>query len=98
AAGLAAVTLRRATAGKHHGGVVLLCGAGHHRRQMPERVTIGRAEFGGEIDVAAELQHPVVVALEYRFGLLRRKLELLEILRLVRLEALAVLVCHPRHA
>src|SRR5215467_8660953 len=98
AAGLAAITLRRATPRKHHGGVVLLCGAGHHRRQMPERVTVGRAELRGEIDVAAELKHPVVVALEYRFGLRRRELKLLEVLRLVGLEGLAVLLLHKRHA
>ena len=27
-------------------------------------MAVGRAELGGEIDVAAELEHPVVVALE----------------------------------
>src|SRR5262249_38704636 len=56
------------------------------------------AELGGEIDVAAELEHAVVVALEHGFGLLRRQLEPLEILRLVRLERLAVLILHQGHA
>ena len=65
---------------------------------MLERVAVGGAELGGEIDVAAELQHAVVVALEDGVGLLRRQLELLEVFRLVRLEGLAVLVLHQRHA
>jgi hypothetical protein len=51
-------------------------------------MAIGRAELGGEIDAAAELQRPVVVALEDGVGLLRRQFELLEISRLVRLEGL----------
>ena len=98
AAGLAAVAFDRAAAGEHHRGVVVLRGAGHHRGEMPERMAVGRAELGGEIDVAAELEHAVVVALEDGFGLLRRQVELLEVLRLVRLEGLAVLVLHQRHA
>src|SRR5580704_17336672 len=65
-AGLAAIAFDRATAGKHHGGVVLLGGPGHHSREMTERVAVGGAQLGGEIDVAAELQHAVVVALEDR--------------------------------
>ena len=36
-------------------------------------MAVGRAELGGEIDVAAELEHAVVVALEDRLGLLRRQ-------------------------
>src|SRR5262245_50422532 len=65
---------------------------------MLERVAVGGAELGREIDVAAELEHAVVVALEDGFGLLRRQLELLQIFRFVRLEGLAVLVLHQRHA
>jgi len=61
-------------------------------------MAVGRAELGGEIDVAAELEHAVVVALEDGLGLRRREVELLEILGLVRLEGLAVLVLHQRHA
>jgi hypothetical protein len=45
-------------------------------------VPVGRAELGGEIDVAAELEHAVVVALEDRVGLFRRERILLEILGL----------------
>ena len=83
---------------EHHVGVILLGGPRHGRRQMLERVAVGGAELGGEIDVAAEFQHAVVIALEHRVGLLRRQLEFLQILRLVRLEGPAVLVLHQRHA
>ena len=80
--GLAAVAFDRAAALEHHVGIVFLRGAGHHRGEMPERMAVGRAELGGEIDVAAELEHAVVVALEDGFGLLRRQVEPLEIFRL----------------
>ena len=93
-----AVALHGAAALEHHVGVVLLRGAGHHRRQMLERMAVGGAELGGEIDVAAEFEHAVVIALEHGLGLLRRQLELLQVLRLVGLERPAVLVLHQRHA
>src|SRR5436305_1345146 len=79
AAGLAAITFDRAAAEEHHLGVVLLRRPGHDRGEMAERMAIGRAELGGEVDVSAELQHPVVVALEDRVGLLPRERELLEV-------------------
>src|ERR1700722_10727966 len=97
-AGLAAIAFDRATAGEHHGGVVLLGGPGHHSREMTERVAVGRAQLGGEIDVAAELQHAVVVALEDRLRLRWRERELLQVLRLVGLELPAVRILHQRHA
>src|SRR5437870_5157714 len=65
---------------------------------MLERMTIGRAELSGEINVSAELQHPVVIALENGLRLRRRELESLEILRLIRFEGFAVLFFHQRHA
>src|SRR5262249_7593396 len=65
---------------------------------MPERMSVGRAQLGGEIDIAAELEHAVVVALENGVGLLTRERELLQVFRLVRLEGLAVRVLHQRHA
>src|SRR5258708_1975521 len=96
--GPAAVALDRPAAREHHCGVVLLRGAGHLRGKMPERVTISGAELGGEIDVAAQFKHAVVVALEDGFYLLGRELEGLEVFRLVRLEGLAVRLLHQRHA
>src|SRR3984893_697055 len=95
---LAAIAFHRAAAGEHHAGVVLLGGAGHDSGEMAERVAIGGAELGGEIDIAAELQHAVVVALEDGLRLLRSQSELLQVFRLVRLEGLAVLLLHQRHA
>src|SRR4029453_18900958 len=65
---------------------------------MLERVAIGRAELGGKINISAEFQHPIVVALENGVALLWREFELLEVLRLVRLERLAVFLLHQRHA
>jgi hypothetical protein len=61
-------------------------------------VAVGRAELGGEVDVAAELEHPVVLPLEDGLALLRGERELVEIGGFVRLEGLAVLVLHQRHA
>src|SRR5215203_4662529 len=65
----AAVAVDRPAAAQHQVGVVLLRRAGHQRGKMLERVAVGRAELGGEIDVAAELQHPVVLTLEDRLAL-----------------------------
>src|SRR5713101_1368130 len=96
--GLAAIALDRAAAREHHLGVVLLRRAGHDRGQMLERVAVGGAELGGEIDVAAELEHAVVVALEDRLALLGGERKPLEVFRLVGLERLAVRLLHQRHA
>ncbi len=41
---------------------------------MLERMAVGGAELGGEIDVAAQFQQPVVLALEDRLALLGREL------------------------
>ena len=81
-----AVAVDRAAAAQHHVGVVLLGRAGHQRGEMLERMAVGRPELGGEIDVAAQFQHPVVLALEDRLALLGRELRksLVEIFRLVR--------------
>src|SRR3954447_23702028 len=92
------VAFDRTSALEHHLGVIVLRGAGHRRGEMPERMTVGRAELGGEIDIAAQLEHPIVVALEYRVGLFGRKIIFLQILGFVRLEGFAVLVLHQRHA
>ena len=61
-------------------------------------MTVGGTELGGEIDVATELEHAVVVTLEDGLGLFGREVELLEIFRLARFECLAVLFLHERHA
>src|SRR6478672_11387871 len=69
-AGPAAVAVDRTAAAQHQIGVGLLGRAGHQRGEMLERMAVGRAELRGEIDVAAEFQHPVVLALEDRLALL----------------------------
>src|SRR5712672_3655947 len=95
---LAAVAFDRPAAPQHHLGIVVLRGARHGGGQMAERMAVGGAELGGEIDVAAELEQPVVFAVEDGGGLLGRERELLQVFGLVRLEVLAVLVLHQRHA
>ena len=59
---------------------------------------VGRTQLGGEIDVAAELEHAVVVALQDRVGLLGRERKFLQVPGFIRLEGLAVLFLHQRHA
>src|SRR2546427_812213 len=68
---LAAIAFHRTAAGEHHLGIVFLGGAGHDGGHVLERVAVGRTQLGGEIDVAAELEHAIVFALEYGFALLR---------------------------
>src|SRR3954447_15302986 len=92
------VAFDRTSALEHHLGVVVLRGAGHRRGEMPERMTVGRAELGGEVDIAAQFEHAIVVALEHGVGLFGREIILLQILGFIRLEGLAVLVLHQRHA
>src|SRR5581483_9569409 len=48
----AAIAFGRAAAGEHHVGVVFLRRAGHHRGEMAERMAVGGAELGGEINIA----------------------------------------------
>src|SRR5215467_10960745 len=90
----AAVTLDRTAAAQHHLRIVFLGGPRHLRGQMLERVSVGGPQLGGEVDVSAKLQHPVVVALEDGLALLRRQREAIEIFRLVRFERLAVFLLH----
>src|SRR5262249_39727327 len=94
AARLAAVAFDRTAAGKHHGSVVLLRGPRHHGGEMTKRMAVGRAKLRSKVDVAAELQHAVVVALENGVGLRRCERKPLEVFCLVRLEGLAVLILH----
>src|SRR5258705_5419646 len=95
---LAAIAFHRPAAAQHHLGIVVLRGARHGGGKMAERMAVGGAELGGEIDVAAELEQPVVFAIEDGGGLFGRERELLQVFGLVRLEGLAVLVLHQRHA
>src|SRR5690606_41268509 len=62
----AAIARRRATAGDHHVAIGLLAHAGHLRGEVLEGESVGRADLGEEVDIAAELDHPVVVAREHR--------------------------------
>src|SRR5882672_11201663 len=53
---LAAIAFHRPAAPQHHLGIVVLRGARHGGGKMAERMAVGGAELGGEIDVAAELE------------------------------------------
>src|SRR3984893_13812346 len=81
----AAIAFHRAAALEHHLGIFFLGGAGHDGGRLLEREPIGRAELGGEIDVAAELEHLVPIALEDGFALLGRQGELVEVFSFVLL-------------
>src|SRR6478735_4057948 len=61
---LAAVALDRTAALEHHVRIIFLRGPCHGGGEVAERMTVGGTELGGEIDVAAKLQHAVVIALE----------------------------------
>src|SRR6185436_19394133 len=96
--GLAAVVLDGAAAIEHHLGVLLLREAGHRGRHELERLAIRREELRQVVDVAAEMDHALPVALQYRLALLRAHGELAQVLVFVRLEFLAVRRLHERHA
>src|SRR6476661_2009605 len=83
---LAAVALDRAPALEHHLRVLFLGRARHLGGDLLERQPVGRRELGGEIDVAAEREHAVPVALQDDLLLLLRHRPAVEIGALVRLE------------
>src|SRR5262245_46157741 len=91
---LAAVSLDRAPALDHHLRVLFLGRARHDGGDLLERQPVGRRELGGEVDVAAEPEHAVPVALEYDLLLLLGHRPLVEIGALVCLERRAVLGFH----
>src|SRR5215204_5067087 len=95
---LEAVASHRPSALGQHVGVVLLAHAGHFGGDLLEGQAIGRAELGGEVDVAAELDHAIPVAIENRLFLVRAHRETIEIARLVSLERLPILGLHQGHA
>src|SRR5437879_4783168 len=68
---LEAISVGRTTALQHHLGVVLLAHARHRRGYLLERQPVGRTELGSEIDIAAELDHAVPVAVQDRLLLFR---------------------------
>src|SRR5258708_24302379 len=56
---LEAIAVGRTTALQHHLGVILLAHAGHRGSYLLERQPVGSAQLGSEVDVAAELDHPI---------------------------------------
>src|SRR5262245_29037912 len=94
----APVAFDRTTAVEHHLCVLFLCGTGHERSHVLKGKPVGREQLGQKIDVAAQIDHLVPVALQDGFALLLRHWEFLQIGRLVRFELRAVLGLHQRHA
>src|SRR5665213_2514571 len=94
----AAIAFDRTAAMEHHVGVLLLRRTGHLRRQLLEGEAVERAELRGEVDVAAEFEHLVPIAVGNRFGLLGRHRKLLFVAFFVGAKRGAVLFLHQRHA
>src|SRR5450631_3975638 len=96
--GLEPVAVWRATAIQHHGGVVRLAHPGHRGRELLERQAVGGAELGGEVDIAAELNHAVPITRQERLLLIGGHREPLQIAGFVGFERLAIVRLHQRHA
>src|SRR5690606_143109 len=84
-ASLAVIALWPASARKHHLCVLLLAHPGHRRGRMLEAQAIGGKDLGEEVDVPAELDHPVVIPIQHRLLLFLGHWPLVEILPLVGL-------------
>src|SRR3712207_7113514 len=56
--------------GDHHRLVVLRAHAGHGAHRLQEALAVGRKNLGEKVDVAAEVDRPVIVAVEDRLLLL----------------------------
>src|SRR5688572_19548004 len=93
-----AVAFRRPSTLAHHLRVFVLRHTAHAGRHVLETLAVSGADPGEEIDVTSQLDAAVQVAGEHRLLLLLAHLPLVEIRPLVRLEPLAVLRLHQRHA
>ena len=85
-----AIAVRRAAAGDHHVAVLVLRHPGHRCRHLLEALAVGRTDLGEEVDVAAERDHAVHVAVEHRLLLVGGHRPLVEVGGLVALEPLPV--------
>src|SRR3954453_4436834 len=94
----AAVAFDGAAPADHHVAVLFLGHAGHAAGHLLEALSVGGADLREKVDVAAELDAAIEVACEHCLLLLLSHGPFVEISAFVRLEALAVLRFHQRHA
>src|SRR5215471_16764521 len=94
---LEAIAVDGTAAVQHHVGVALLGHAGHHGGELLKGFAVSGAELGGEVDVAAQFDHAVPVAVQNGLLLLGRHWKAVEIGGLVGLEGGAVVRLHQRH-
>ena len=92
------VALDRAAAGEHHFGILFLAEAGHQRGRVLEALAVRGEDLGQEVDVAAELQHLVVIPGHDGLLLVLGHRPFVEIGALIAEKPLAVLALHQRHA
>src|SRR5215472_7037887 len=90
--------LWRAAAGEHHLLVLIDGHPGHRAHRLEVAEPVGGEDLREEVDVAAVVEHLVVVAGEHGLLLLLGHRPLVEVGALVRLEPLAVLRLHQAHA
>src|SRR5262249_14971748 len=88
----------RAPAVQHHLLVVRHGHAGHRAYRLHVTETVGGEDLRQEVDVAAEVEHRVVVAVEHGLLLRLGHRPLVQVRPLPGLEALAVLRPHQAHA
>jgi hypothetical protein len=82
----------------HHPAIFLFRHAGHAARHLLKAFAVGGTNLGEEIDVAAERDAAVEIAVENRLLLLFRHGPFIEIGALVRLEPGPVIGLHQGHA
>src|SRR6516162_8141150 len=93
-----APALRRTAAGDHHLLIVLDGHPRHGAYRLEIAEPVSGEDLGQEVDVAAEVEHPVVVPVEHGLLLVLGHRPLIEVGALVGLEPLAVLGLHQAHA
>src|SRR5271157_4213484 len=86
-----AVAFDRPAAAHHHGAIFLLGHPGHAAGHLLEALSVGRADFGEEVDVAPKFDAAVEVTRHYSLLLLLAHRPFVQIGAFVGLEPCAVL-------
>ncbi len=91
------VAINRPTAGDHHRGMLVGVVLGHRGHNLDVTETVGRTDFGQEVDVATKGEETVEIAVDNCLLLLVGHTPLVEVGILVGFEPLAVVGVHERH-